>query len=75
MNNKRETIRKGIKPRRNIGLFLYGRLRQIHKAVAYWKVHRCYLEPKDITGEECNKKKCKYLFRLLLLICFMKNIF
>ena len=60
MKNKRETIRKGTKPCRNIGLFLYGRLRKIHKAVAYCKLHKCYLKPKDITEKQCNKKMCKY---------------
>lgn len=60
MNKKRETIRKGTKPRRNIVLFLYGRLRKIHKAVAYCKLHKGYLEPKDITEKKCNKKKCKW---------------
>ncbi len=60
MNKKRETIRKGNKLCRNTELFLYGRIRKIHKAVAYCKLHKCYLEPKNITEKQCNKKKCKY---------------
>ena len=58
--NYRKTIRKGIKNIKRSGLFLYGRLRSLEKAVAYCKLHKCYLEPKDIKEKGCNKKKCKY---------------
>lgn len=60
MNKRRETIRKVTNLCRNATLFLYGRLRKRHKTVAYGKLHKCYLEPKDITEKQCNKKKCKY---------------
>ncbi len=60
MNKKRETIRKGLKKYKNVELFLYGRLKQIHKAIAYCQLHKCYLENSDIKEKQCNKKKCKY---------------
>ena len=40
MNKKRETIRKGLKKYKNVELFLYGRLKQIHKAIAYCQLHK-----------------------------------
>lgn len=45
-------------------LFLYGRLRDVNKAVAYCELHKCYLEPIDIKEKKCNYKKCKYLKNL-----------
>lgn len=50
--NRRKTYK-------NNKLFLYGRTSP-NKAVAYCKLHKCYLEPKDILERKCNKKKCKY---------------
>ena len=44
----RETIRTGVKTFKDKELFLYGRIRARHKAVAYCVLHKCYLEPKDI---------------------------
>lgn len=41
-------------------LFLYGKLRYKDDAVAYCKLHKCYLEPIDIKEKKCNWKKCKY---------------
>jgi hypothetical protein len=45
-------------------LFLYGKLRDKSKAVAYCELHKCYLEPIDIKEKKCNYKKCKYLKNL-----------
>ena len=59
--NYRETIRKGIKTFKDKEIFLYGRIRERHKAVAYCTLHKCYLEPRDITEKQCNKKRCKYI--------------
>lgn len=56
----RETIRKGIANIKNNELFLYVRLKPKHRAKAYCKLHRCYLEPKDIAEKGCNKKNCKW---------------
>lgn len=58
--NFRETIRIGVKTFKDKELFLYGRIRAKHKAVAYCVLHKCYLEPRDIKEKQCNKKKCKY---------------
>jgi len=41
-------------------LFLYGRLNYLNRAVAYCRLHECYLQPRDIAEKNCNKKKCKY---------------
>ena len=41
-------------------LFLYGKLRDKSKAVAYCDLHKCYLEPIDIKEKKCNRKNCKY---------------
>ncbi len=62
----KKTIRKGSKNVKNKELFLYGRLRDLSKAVAYCNLHRCYLEPKDIKEKRCNKKKCKYKKELVI---------
>ena len=56
----RETIRKGTNICKNTEIFLYGRLKKVHNAKVYCKLHKCYLEAKDITEKGCNKKKCKY---------------
>lgn len=61
----RKTIRKGVKLHKNIELFLYGKLKDRGKAVAYCKLHKCYLEPIDIREKGCNKKNCKYKEELL----------
>lgn len=65
MRNKkivnRKTIRKGIKPTtQNVQMFLYGKLKLKYHAKAYCKLHRCYLDSKDIIEKKCNRKKCKY---------------
>lgn len=59
--NYRETIRKGTKTFKDKEIFLYGRIRERHRAVAYCKLHKCYLEPRDIKEKQCNKKNCKYI--------------
>lgn len=41
-------------------LFLYGRLNYLNRAVAFCRLHKCYLQPKDIAEKNCNKKKCKH---------------
>lgn len=41
-------------------LYIYGRLNGIHRAVVYCKLHKCYLEAKDIAEKKCNYKGCKY---------------
>lgn len=41
---------------KDLEIFLYGKLLQRHKAVAYCKLHKCYLEPVDIKEKGCNKK-------------------
>lgn len=46
--------------KKNEDIFLYGRLRNKSKAVAYCNLHKCYLEPIDIKEKKCNYKKCKY---------------
>lgn len=53
-------------------LFLYGRLSQ-NKAVAYCKLHKCYLEPIDILEKNCNKKKCRHKINLGGGIRYDKN--
>ena len=58
--NFRETIRTGVKTFKDKELFLYGRIRARHKAVAYCVLHKCYLEPKDIAEKKCNYKRCKH---------------
>lgn len=39
-------------------IYMYGRLVGKNKAVAYCKLHKCYLEPKDIAEKKCNYKRC-----------------
>ena len=58
----RETIRKKgkVRNRKNAMLFLYGKLKEKGYAVAYCKLHKCYLEPLDIKEKKCNKKNCKF---------------
>jgi hypothetical protein len=58
--NFRKTIRRGIKTFKDKEIFLYGRISERHRAVAYCILHKCYLESKDIMEKGCNKKKCKY---------------
>lgn len=41
-------------------LFLYGRLRHINKAIAYCKLHKCFLDKSNIKEKRCIIKKCKY---------------
>lgn len=41
-------------------LYIYGRLVPKSKAVAYCKLHKCYLEPKDIAEKKCNYKRCTH---------------
>ena len=62
----KKTIRKGSKNVKNKELFLYGRLRDVCKAVAYCELHKCYLEPIDISEKRCNRKKCKYKKELVI---------
>ncbi|MBO5004045.1 MAG: hypothetical protein J6D03_02090 [Clostridia bacterium] len=40
-------------------LYMFGRLVQKSKAAIYCKLHKCYLEPKDITDEKCKIKLMK----------------
>lgn len=41
-------------------LFLYGRLRPINKAIAYCRLHKCFLDKSNIKEKRCIIKKCKY---------------
>lgn len=43
-------------------LGLYGR--RTTRYVAYCNLHKCYLEPIDITEKRCNWKECKHLKQL-----------
>ena len=54
--NYRETIRKGTKTFKDKEIFLYGRIRERHKAVAYCVLHKCYLEPRDIKEKQWRKQ-------------------
>lgn len=55
----RNTIRKGYR-HKDGAMFLYGKLKSKRQAVAYCKLHKCYLEPIDIKLKKCNLKKCQY---------------
>ena len=57
---KRKTIRKGTSNLKETSLFLYGKLKAKNYAVAYCKLHKCYLEPLDIKEKKCNYKNCKF---------------
>ena len=48
----------------NIRYICYIKLHQKSKAVVYCKLHKCYLEPKDITEKKCNFKRCKHKIEL-----------
>ena len=52
--------RKNRRKRTNITkeLSIYGKLVRRNRAVVYCKLHKCYLEPKDIAEKKCNFKKC-----------------
>lgn len=54
----RKNKRKRINKTKEISIF--GRLVPKNKAVAYCKLHKCYLEPKDIAEKKCNFKRCKH---------------
>lgn len=60
--NIKETYRH--KPSKNLVLCLYGKLRPIHRVVAYCDLHKCYLEPIDICEKKCNKKHCVHKYEL-----------
>lgn len=45
-------------------IYIFGRLVQKSKAVAYCKLHKCYLEPKDIAEKKCNFKRCRHRIEL-----------
>ena len=45
-------------------LYIFGRLHQKSKAVMYCELHKCYLEPRDITEKKCNFKRCKHKIEL-----------
>lgn len=45
-------------------IYIFGRLVQKKKAVAYCKLHKCYLEPKDIAEKKCNFKRCRHRIEL-----------
>lgn len=51
---------KRKRPNVNKHLCIYGRLARKNNAVAYCKLHKCYLEPKDIAEKKCNYKRCTY---------------
>jgi len=60
--SSRYSIRKTkVYNKDKLGLFLFGRLNETYRAVGYCKLHKCYLEPKDIAEKRCKKKNCKYL--------------
>ena len=59
--NKR-SIRKPYKSMESLdnkAIFLYGKFRHIQEAVGYCKLHRCYLDKKDIFEKRCIKKNCR----------------
>lgn len=61
--DSRKSIRKPYKSMQDLNnkvLFLYGKFRNKQVARGYCKLHRCYLEAKDITEKSCSKKNCKY---------------
>lgn len=58
---RRRSIRKGVKTFKNKEIFLYGRIGERSKSVAYCNLHKCFLEIKDIKEKRCRNKKCKYI--------------
>lgn len=52
------------RPNKTKEIYIFGKLVQKNKAVAYCELHRCYLEPRDITEKKCNLKKCKHRVEL-----------
>ena len=57
----RKTIIKRNNNLKNKTLSLYGKLSNKHKCVAYCELHKCYLEPFQISEKKCNYKQCIYL--------------
>ena len=55
---------KRKRPNKTKELYMFGRLVQKSKAALYCKLHKCYLEPKDITEKKCNFKRCKHRIEL-----------
>ncbi len=51
---------KRKRPNETKEIYIFGRLVQKNKAVAYCELHKCYLEPKDIAEKKCNFKRCKH---------------
>ena len=68
LNDKksRATLRKKMTyfENKKTELFLYGKLKPKRYAVAYYKLHKCYLEPLDIKEKKCNFKRCRYIKEL-----------
>ena len=60
----RKNKRKRINRTKELSIF--GRLVQRKKAVVYCELHKCYLEPRDISEKRCNRKKCKYKKELVI---------
>jgi len=58
----RKNKRKRTNKTKEISIF--GRLVQKNRAVAYCKLHKCYLEPKDIAEKKCNFKRCRHRIEL-----------
>lgn len=54
--NFRKTIRRGIKTFKDKEMFLYGRISERHRAVAYCILHKCYLESKDIMEKDATRR-------------------
>lgn len=55
----RKNRRRRINLTKKLGI--YGRLSKRSKAVAFCKLHCCYLEPRDIKEKKCNYKKCVHI--------------
>lgn len=51
---------RNVTIRKNTGVFLYGKIKSLHRAVAYCKLHKCYLEGQDVKRKGCNIKRCKH---------------
>lgn len=68
MNKNKKDIQRNRRKKRirvdNYYLFLFGRLNNINKAKAYCKLHKCYLEGRDIKEKGCNYKNCIHLNEL-----------
>ena len=45
---------------KNPGAFLYGKIKSLHRAVAYCDLHRCYLDGFNVKYKGCNIKRCKH---------------